>query len=243
MIDLILVLLFSVSMGACNLTNNAPPLLVPLSSPSSPPQEISQASVKSGRAVNNVLITFYGFDDNDDGKGHYGNATISDPRLHKIATEDLGTFDHPSTFATDYRVFKAGSLVYIPKFRKYYIMEDTCVGCSDNADRGKRHIDLYIGGNTSLQGNTLISCENYLTGSDTFTSLVIENPSNNWPVVTQKLYSSGVCSNQIFSETSLEYVEVGGSRNPSSVSPSQKQRAVLPTRITRRHSQNRQNLK
>src|ERR1700676_3461240 len=107
----------------------------------------SSTSSLSGKALTNVYLTFYGYDDNDDGKGHYNVSIISDPSRHQKATEDLGTYDQPSTFATDYTILKAGTLIYIPKLIKYYIMEDTCVECTNDAHTGKTRIDLYIGGN------------------------------------------------------------------------------------------------
>jgi 3D (Asp-Asp-Asp) domain-containing protein len=170
----------------------------PIPSPSSTTQGTGPTALGTGQAISNVLITFYGFDDNDDGFGHYGNATISNPGIHPIATEDLGTYDRPSTFATDTRLFKPGSRIYIPKFRKYYIMEDTCRACTADYDQGEKHIDLFIGSNTQLQGTDLYDCQNFLTGDAQFDSVVIQNPGPTWPVSSQKLYSNGVCSNQIF---------------------------------------------
>ncbi|MEO7164992.1 MAG: carbohydrate-binding protein [Bdellovibrionia bacterium] len=151
----------------------------------------------SGQIVRGVYVTFYGFDDNDDGNGNYGNAVISDPVIHRIATEDLGTFDHPSTFATDKRVAQPGTLVYIPKLRKYYIMEDTCRECTADRNRGRIHIDPFMGGNTRLQGQPLINCEEALT-ADPFTDVVVFNPGNDWPVQTQPLFRNGVCNSRTF---------------------------------------------
>ena len=152
----------------------------------------------SNQFLRNVYVTFYGFDDNDDGKGHYGNAVISDPVLHKIATEDEGTYKHPSTFATDYRVFKAGTLIYVPKIRKYYLMEDTCVGCTHDILKGKKHVDLYMGGNVRLQGKPLIDCENDHTVDKAFTDTIIVNPDTHWPVDPQPLFRDGKCNPDVF---------------------------------------------
>jgi hypothetical protein len=57
--------------------------------------------VMAQTVVSNVYITCYGFDDNDNGEGTYAVNTISDPTIHKVATEDLGTYDRPSTVAID----------------------------------------------------------------------------------------------------------------------------------------------
>jgi 3D (Asp-Asp-Asp) domain-containing protein len=151
--------------------------------------------------LKNVYVTFYGFDDNDDGKGHYGNAVISNPILHKIATEDLGTYRRPSTFATDYRVFKAGTLIYIPKIHKYYLMEDTCVDCTHDILKGKKHVDLYMGGNLKLGGKPLIDCENKHTTDEKFTDAIIVNPDDKWPVDPKPLFQDGKCNEKIFPVT------------------------------------------
>ena len=56
-----------------------------------------------------------------------------------------------------------GSVVYIPKFEKYFIFEDSCEGCeNDWRDEKKLHIDLWMGPDTLGQG-PLIACENALT--------------------------------------------------------------------------------
>lgn len=197
---------------ACDLPSWQIPILAGSESPSKGPRTI-QTSVPlssptpnpspsgTGQTISNVLITFYGFDDNDDGFGHYGNAVISNPGLHSIATEDLGTYDRPSTFATDIRLFKPGSRIYIPKFRKYYVMEDTCRACTEDYDHGEKHIDLFIGSNTQLQGSGLYDCQDFLTGDAQFDSVVILNPGPTWPVSSQKLYTQGVCSTQVFPDS------------------------------------------
>lgn len=147
--------------------------------------------------VKGVYVTFYGYDDNDDGNGNYGVPVISDPIIHEIATEDLGTYDQPSTFATDYAIAKAGQLIYVPKVRKYYVMEDTCVECTADRRKGKSRVDLYMGGNTAIQGPSLIACEEALT-ADPYTDTVIFNPGPGWPVSTVPLYHDGVCEDATF---------------------------------------------
>jgi 3D (Asp-Asp-Asp) domain-containing protein len=148
----------------------------------------------TGQKMTGVYITLYGYDDNDDGSGNYGVSVISNPIIHKGATEDLGTFDHPSTFATDVRVAAPGTKIYVPRLHKYFIMEDTCRECTADKNSGKNHVDLYIGENF-LQGNPLISCEETLTkSSDT----IIINPSNNWPVSAPKIFIGAKCNSVQF---------------------------------------------
>lgn len=152
----------------------------------------------TGLTVKNIYLTFYAYDDNDDGNGNYGNAIISDPVIHTKATEDLGTYDKPSTFATDYKIATPGSIIYVPKLRKYYIMEDTCVECTDDVQKGLMRIDLYIGGNTALQGNSVADCESMMTSSP-YSDTVVFNPSSNWPVSLPLLFSNGMCPGIIWS--------------------------------------------
>lgn len=151
--------------------------------------------------IDNVYISFYGFDDNDNGSGTFGVSVISNPIIHQTATEGSGTYDSPSTFASDqlFRIFSAGDIIYVPKFRKYYILEDTCVECTGDQNKGNIHIDLYMGGNTKLQGPTLINCENSLdTGG--FNTVIIKNPANDLPVITIPLYDENtqVCNTLTF---------------------------------------------
>ena len=150
------------------------------------------------KLVTGVYITFYGFDDNDNGQGTYAVNTISDPVIHQVATEDLGTYDNPTTFAGDekYRFTKAGDIIYVPRVQKYYIMEDTCRECTaDLNNSNKNRIDLFMGGNTQVQGPPLISCEEAYT-LDPFTDSIILNPKKTYPVSTTPLFANGVCKPQ-----------------------------------------------
>eukprot|EP00835_Amoeboradix_gromovi_P006039 NODE_644_length_5619_cov_0.132790.p5 type:complete len:165 gc:universal NODE_644_length_5619_cov_0.132790:4303-4797(+) len=150
------------------------------------------------KPVKGVYVTFYGFDDNDNGMGTYAVNTISDPKIHKVATEDLGTWQKPSTFAADekYRFTKPGERIYIPRLKKYYIMEDTCVECTDDFDSFRKHrIDLFIGGNTKRQGRKLIKCEEKYT-LDAYTDIIIRNPSKFLPVDVTPIFKNGVCKKQ-----------------------------------------------
>jgi hypothetical protein len=130
-------------------------------------------------------LTFYGFDDNDDGRGHYGTAVIAYPKLHDVATEDLGTFERPATFATEKHYLAPGSVIYVPRLRKYWIMEDGCVECSDDWKKGIKHIDLYIGGH-KLGGKALIDREEELTLDGP--ELIILDPPSHLPVDQTPLF-------------------------------------------------------
>ena len=143
--------------------------------------------------VSDVYITFYGFDDNDSGQGtSKGTSAIAHPVIHKEATEDIGSYDHPSTFAASKKYFNWGDIIYIPRIQKYYIMEDICVEAEADAKKDKIHVDLYIGGN-SHQGKPLIECEDKLT-SNGFNDTIIKLPATNLTVYDGKLFSNGTCS-------------------------------------------------
>lgn len=105
-------------------------------------------------------VTFYGFDDNDDGNPtHLGTDIISHAIAHTSATEDEGTYDQPGTLAADKRFLPPGTKVYVPTLKRYYVMEDTCVECSKDWRHNRPHVDLYVSGT----GEKLAACEDRLT--------------------------------------------------------------------------------
>ena len=110
--------------------------------------------------VFSTYVTFYGFDDNDDGNPtHLGTDIISHAVVHASATEDEGTYDRPGTLAADTGFLPPGTKVYVPALRRYYVMEDTCVECSEDWRHNKPHVDLYVSGT----GEELAACEDRLT--------------------------------------------------------------------------------
>jgi len=130
---------------------------------------------RDGRAQELVssYVTFYGFDDNDDGNpAHLGTATISKPTVHDLANEDLGTYERPGTLASDKSFLAPGTKVYVPALQRYYVMEDTCVECSEDWSQNKRHVDLYVSGS----GPELRACEDRLTMART--KIIIDPPSD-----------------------------------------------------------------
>lgn len=157
------------------------------------PFGLSNESSYGGEHTVYGAVTFYGFDDNDDGAGTRGSAAIAYPGLHRIATEDVGTYERPSTFAADRRIAARGARIYIPKFRKYYIMEDLCGACQTSADRGQVKVDLFMGGNTALQGQPLVDCQRAHTTADHVEEIIF-NPGPSHPVDTTPLFKNGVCN-------------------------------------------------
>jgi hypothetical protein len=145
------------------------------------------SSACDGRAqeVVSSYVTFYGFDDNDDGNpAHLGTAIISSASIHGFANEDLGTYERPGTLATDKSFLAPGTKVYVPALQRYYVMEDTCVECSEDWLRNKLHVDLYVSGT----GPGLEVCENRLTMEGT--EIIIDPPSN-LPVKTGSACNGG----------------------------------------------------
>ena len=121
-------------------------------------------------------VTFYGFDDNDDGNpSHTGTSVISNPTVHKVATEDLGSYAHPGTLAADKKFLPPGTIVYVPALQRYYVMEDTCRECSQDWANKKNHIDIFVAGT----GPALAACENRLTMEK---ADIVINPPSDLPV-------------------------------------------------------------
>jgi hypothetical protein len=118
-------------------------------------------------------VTLYGFDDNDDGDPtHVGTDVISHAAVHSKANEDLGTYERPGTLATDENFLTPGTKVYVPALKRYYVMEDTCVECSEDWSQNKPHVDLYVSGT----GSELAACEDRLTMEST--KIIIDPPAN-----------------------------------------------------------------
>ena len=125
------------------------------------------------RAQNVVssYVTFYGFDDNDDGDPtHLGTDVISHAAVHDSANEDLGTYERPGTLAADVAFLSPGTKVYVPALKRYYVMEDTCRACSEDWLQNKPHIDLYVSGT----GPEVAACQERLTMEST--KIVIDPP-------------------------------------------------------------------
>jgi hypothetical protein len=130
-----------------------------------------------------TFLTFYGWYDNTP-----PGADISYPQIHDTAG-GRGTFADPITFATSTAELKAGTKVWVPRVKKYFIMEDSCQECGEdwsghgpNGGPGLRHIDLWLGGKG---GNAFdaINCEDALThynadNTPTLEPVIVDPPSN-----------------------------------------------------------------
>jgi hypothetical protein len=127
-----------------------------------------------------VKITCYGWADNDP-----PSADIALPVIHKKAS-GTGTYDDPITCAADPRQLEKGLILYVPRFQKYFIMEDTC-GAAVKQDRLLPPIvDLWIGGTAHSDAKKLIAQEEKYTTDASET--VIINPVNTLTVNATPLF-------------------------------------------------------
>lgn len=127
-----------------------------------------------------TFLTFYGWWDNTPPGGD-----ISYPQIHDTAG-GVGSYDDPITFATDKNELAPGTRVYYPYLKRYFIMEDGCVECSQDWQNGKRHIDLWAGGERG-DADAVINCEDSLTQDS---GDVIVDPDPNRPVDSGPLFNS-----------------------------------------------------
>ncbi|KAJ3034126.1 hypothetical protein HDV00_005447 [Rhizophlyctis rosea] len=167
-------------------------------------------SSSSGKTIDGVTVTFYGWEDNTNASGDgYGGNAIAHPGLgpkgHSGATEGSGAYDDPITFAAATSMFPAGTIIYVPKVKKYYIMEDDCTECKHDANNGKTHVDLWMGPSHST-GGKVMCCENVTDGGNT----IIVNPSSDLEVDTNSLYTSECAKRGLESDSSCATVNNGG---------------------------------
>jgi hypothetical protein len=157
------------------------------------------AQAAGSATTEQTFLTFYGWWDNTPPGGD-----ISYPQIHQTAG-GTGTYADPITFATDSSEQPPGTIVYVPRVGKYFIMEDGCDECSSdwnghgpNGGPNLRHLDLWLGGKG---GNAFdaIECEDALTNynSDNTPSMepVIVNPPSNETVTPSPIFntSTGAC--------------------------------------------------
>ena len=140
-----------------------------------------------------TYFTSYGYNDNDDGNGHYGTAVIAYPdEHHPIATEGLGTYADPITFATDENEIPPHTMIYVLHLQKYFFMEDGCSECSTDWKNGHTwRTDLFMGGNTALQPEpALDNCESRITRH----AVMYIHAGPGFPVDVTPLFANGACT-------------------------------------------------
>jgi hypothetical protein len=142
--------------------------------------------------VNTTYTTAYTWYDNTPA----GSATISHPVLHQTAG-GTGTFDDPITIAVGHSLatgqdvldFPAGTKIYLPDVRRYFIVEDTCgdgndpqggpchQGVNANGTNSTIWIDMWIGGQ-SMSASGANECASRVTNVNT----AVFNPASNYVV-------------------------------------------------------------
>jgi uncharacterized protein YjbI with pentapeptide repeats len=192
-------------------------------------------------------LTMYGYPDNTPpsagiAAGHSGsNITFPDNNVGQgIHTQagGTGTYADPITFATSNTELWYGTEIYIPRFQKYFIAEDSCTECGqdmrgaapNNPDGtigpgpdggpGMIHFDLWVGGQTADWPDVIL-CEDALTlanadGSPYMDPIVV-NPGPGEAVDTTPIFdpATGKCNTQPNgSSTSLDSsIDVGPYQN------------------------------
>jgi hypothetical protein len=116
-----------------------------------------------------------------------GSADICCPVVHSKAG-GTGTYTDPITTAVPGSggrgmETKAGTRIYIPKIRKYFVVED-----SGASKYGTRHFDLWVGGQ-GFPRRSSDRCMDQVTG----TAQVVLNPGPGLPVTVGPLTGSNGC--------------------------------------------------
>src|SRR5262245_44515772 len=146
-----------------------------------------------------TFLTFYGYWDNTPPSDE-----IAYPDLHDTAG-GTGTYSDPITFATTSSELSPGTRVYVPRVKKYFIMEDDCTECGQdwnghgpNGGPRLRHLDLWLGGEDG-DAFDAIDCEDALTHYNAdgkpVMEPVINNPSSGMPVDKTPIFNeqTGAC--------------------------------------------------
>ena len=159
--------------------------------PAAAPAPVLPAS-SSERIVTTAYTTAYTWYDNTPA----GSSAISHPVLHKTAG-GTGTYEDPITIAVGHSLatgedvldFPAGTRIYLPDVRRYFIVEDTC-GDGNDPQGGPCHqgvnvhgtnstiwIDMWIGGQ-SMSADGANACASKVTNVNT----AVFNPASNYVV-------------------------------------------------------------
>lgn len=173
----LLAALFFVMTTGCGAAMVTPP---PVSVPAPAPAPGATGTV-------DVLVTFYAAADNDPP----GSSEIAHPNARHTTAGGTGTVADPLTLATDPAELPPGTVVYLPRLQKYFVMEDDCEGCITEWRRSHRgHVDLWT---SPTADPRVIPCEEALTVDGT--EAIEINPPPDRPVDPRPLYdaASGRC--------------------------------------------------
>jgi 3D (Asp-Asp-Asp) domain-containing protein len=143
-------------------------------SPSKKTSEATGSKLAAGRKMT-IDLTGYSWFDNTPA----GSSEVANPVLHKEAGGQ-GTYADPITVAVADGSFKPGTRFYIPKVKRYVIVEDS--GASD----GNNHLDMWIGGKGGSK-NAVSKCMDRITGK----TGAEMNPPKGRAVMSGPIYSGG----------------------------------------------------
>jgi 3D (Asp-Asp-Asp) domain-containing protein len=140
-----------------------------------------------------VYITFYGWNDNDPPGTDIAYPKSDYPASVHNSAGGSGSFNDPVSFASDPKLFPVGTIIYVPYLKKYAVMEDYCATCVRDNNQGKKHIDIWAGGNGSNEAK-LIACEEDWTRES---ENILLNSQNGMEVNLTPIFDSGsaVCLN------------------------------------------------
>jgi hypothetical protein len=128
----------------------------------------------------NVFVTFYGGPDND-----LPGSDIAHPNGRHATAGGAGSYADPITLATDPRELPPGAIVYDPRLKKYFVMEDDCDDCIAEWGANRRpHMDFWI----APAGTGLLACEEALTPAGPVPLEI--NPPADRPVDLRPLYDA-----------------------------------------------------
>ncbi len=114
-----------------------------------------------------------------------GSAAISHPVLHRTAG-GVGTYADPITLAVAYSgktpQFPYGTRFYLPRWKKYFIVEDICGACDRHPTDVKYKIDLWLDAR-KLSKDAARKC----TYANTGTTTAVRNPPRGLAVNTSRI--------------------------------------------------------
>jgi len=161
------------------------------------------------RTIRTAYTTGYTYFDNTPP----GSPAISHPVRHQHAG-GVGSFRNPITLAVGHRIrggrdildYRAGTRMYLPHVRRYFIVEDTC-GDGPRPQRGPCHdldtaprrattwVDLWVGGGAGDRKRAVQRCASRITDGDGHqVHPIIVRPRRGYPVVRGALFHGGRCT-------------------------------------------------
>ncbi|MEU3862995.1 hypothetical protein AB0F03_37950, partial [Streptomyces sp. NPDC028722] len=163
----------------------------------------------SGQRIDTAFTTGYTWFDNTP----RGSARISDPVLHQQAG-GTGTYADPITLAVGHSTaggkdtldYPAGTRFYLPRVRRYFIVEDAC-GDGGSPQNGPCHslktapqgattwLDMYVGGAEGDSESAVQACADKVTaGTHGGLNTVVRDPGPGLPVVEGPVFQNGRCT-------------------------------------------------